>query len=87
MKATNRKTGVHGRSKIAAMAGVLIVARIESKSRIAWPRTRIRRHHLLQDSRRDQGIDALPGADQQPVTNHVQRREGEQRERKRERDE
>ena len=37
MKATSRNTGVHGRSKIAAIAGVLIVDRTVSKSRIAWP--------------------------------------------------
>src|SRR5512146_1087169 len=32
-----RNTGIHGASKIAAIAGLLVAIRMESKSRITWP--------------------------------------------------
>ena len=50
-------------------------------------RAGIRGHHLLEDARREQGVDALAGADQQPVADHVEGRQRKQRQRQRQRDE
>ena len=88
MKATSRNTGVHGASNIAAMTGVAIVVRIESKSRIACAAAAESVAIIwLQDLRREQGVEPLAGADQQPVADHVERRQRQQRQRQRQRDE
>ena len=82
MKATSRNTGVQGASKIAAIAGLAIAVRIESKSRIACAATpESVGHHLGQNARGENGVEPLAGADQQPVADHVEQRQRQQRQR------
>ena len=88
MNATSRKTGVHGASNIAATTGVPMVWRIASKSRIACAVPAVSRaHHLVEDARRQQCVDAFAGPDEQSLPDHVETGQRKQRDRERQRNE